>query len=222
MIRLRRRALASSILLLAGACGLAEPAVAASGPRLVGAAEGHDETRSFNRALGVECIYCHQPAGSAAPPRPEYLFAERMVRMVRGLNAGPLQPFGGVTCWTCHRGVTRPRRLPREKWEAVQSANASVFVGPREGHAITMSVYAASLGAKCDLCHEQSSWAGDSKRAKSTARSMVRLFDEIPAYFEAARMPRLQCFMCHQGERTPERAPVALPKPRLDVSASRR
>jgi hypothetical protein len=38
---------------------------------------------------------------------------------------------------------------------------------------------------------------------------MSTLFDLIPTYFdEAVRMPRTQCYMCHQGRTRIERAPA--------------
>lgn len=155
----------------------------------------------------MECLDCHSPQGSGVPAPPRFHFAQRMVRMVQGLNDGRLKPFGGVTCWTCHRGRSKPPRLPRGSWEAVQAEHSPVFVGPRSDYAVTMSVYTASLGVGCQHCHELEAWAKDSKRQKRIAREMARLFEEIPTYFEATRMPRLQCFMCHQGEQKPRRAP---------------
>jgi hypothetical protein len=82
-----------------------------------------------------------------------------------------------------------------------------VFVGPREERGLEMSVYAASLGVGCEHCHEVGIWGDDSKAQKGVAFTMFRLFKEIPTYFEAARQPRLQCFMCHQGKVKPERKP---------------
>lgn len=143
-----------------------------------------------------------------AVAKPTYVFAQRMMRMVEGLNAGILKDLGGVTCWTCHRGTTKPDRLPREKWETILTSHAAVFVGPREERGLTMSVFAASLGVDCSHCHEIGAWAKDSKGPKQTARTMLTLFDEIPKYFEEARQPRLQCFMCHQGEIKPEKTPA--------------
>lgn len=168
----------------------------------------HAKTRAFNRALGVECVHCHNPSPSVAVPKPTYVFAQRMMRMVEGLNAGKLKDLGGITCWTCHRGNPKPARLPREKWETIKAEHASVFVGPRAERALSMSVYAASLGVGCEHCHEVGIWGDDGKAPKGLTFKMLSLFEEIPTYFEAARTPNLQCFLCHQGKVKPERQPA--------------
>ena len=183
-------------------------AAPAASPAAAPAADHHAQDRSLNVALGVSCDHCHNPSASRLPPKPTYLFAQRMMRMVAGLNAGTLKDLGGVTCWTCHRGKTKPARLPAATWEALQTEYASVFVGPRAERAVSMSVYAASLGQRCDHCHIEKLWGDDSKYQKGLTFKMLSLFEEIPKYFEAARMPRLQCFLCHQGQVKPERAPA--------------
>ncbi len=170
-----------------------------------GSPEHHGENLAFNRALGVECVHCHNPPASKADSKPTYLFAQRMMRMVEGLSAGKLKDLGGVTCWTCHRGKVKPGRLPRESWEALKAEHAAVFVGPREERALSMSVYAASLGVQCSHCHEVGIWGDDSKPQKAMAFKMIALFEEIPTYFDRERKPSLQCFMCHQGKVKPER-----------------
>ena len=141
----------------------------------------------------------------AAAAKPTYVFAQRMMRMVEGLNAGKLKDLGGITCWTCHRGGTKPGRLPPEKWEALKVQHAAVFVGPRAERALSMCVYAASLGVGCEHCHEVGIWGDDSKPQKGLTFKMISLFEEMTTYFEAARMPRFQCFLCHQGKVKPER-----------------
>jgi len=167
----------------------------------------HGKTLAFNRALGVDCTHCHNPPSQMDAAKPTYVFAQRMMRMVEGLNAGQLKDLGGITCWTCHRGRTKPARLPRDRWEAIKAEHADVFVGPREERGLTMSVYAASLGVGCEHCHTVGRWPDDSKPQKRLVSKMLPLFDEIPTYFEAARQPSLQCFLCHQGKVKPEREP---------------
>ena len=135
-----------------------------------------------------------------------YGFTKRMVRMVEALNAGPLAELGGVTCWTCHRGRTIPARLPRGSWEAMRAANAAEFEG-NPARALTMSVYAASLGVDCSFCHEADRTA-NTMPAKTMVARMLPIFDEIPKHFEPSRVPVTQCFLCHQGKPTPEREPV--------------
>lgn len=128
--------------------------------------------------------------------------------MVEGLNASKLRELGGITCWTCHRGKTKPARLPRERWESLAAEYAPVFVGPRAERTASMTVYAASLGKRCDHCHIEGLWGDESKYQKLLTFRMLSLFEEIPTYFEASRQPTLQCFLCHQGAVKPEREPV--------------
>ena len=65
----------------------------------------------------------------------------------------------------------------------------------------------AALGVGCDYCHVLGRWDSDEKPAKVTARLMLRMFDEIPHYFEEGHQPVMQCYTCHQGSPKPEREP---------------
>ena len=66
----------------------------------------------WSKALGVECLHCHVAGQWTDAAKPTFEFARRMMRMVDGLNAGPLKEVGQVTCWTCHRGNAYPRDCP--------------------------------------------------------------------------------------------------------------
>jgi Photosynthetic reaction centre cytochrome C subunit len=174
---------------------------------------GQDDVASrmqgWSRSLGVECTHCHVAGRWSDQTVPAYAFAQRMVRMVNAVNAGPLAALGAVTCWTCHRGRAIPARLPRASWEAMRAANAQEFeVNPNR--ALTMSVYAASLGVGCSFCHDADR-ATSGKPAKAMVARMLPIFDEIPKHFEPSRVPVTQCFMCHQGKVKPEREPALAP-----------
>lgn len=161
--------------------------------------------QSWSRALGVECAHCHVEGDWSNAQKPTFAFAQRMDRMVRGLNAGRLKDFGGISCVTCHRGQTRPARLPRTEWEAVAAKNAAVLAGRPDNLRLRMSVYSSSLGVGCDHCHESGAWAAVEKPAMTTAQQMAAMFDELPTYFTKERMPTFQCYMCHQGAVRPTR-----------------
>lgn len=185
---------------------------------------------SIDRALGVECSRCHTVDDWKRDDKPEFAFAGRMMKMVEGLNTGTLRGVGSVSCWTCHRGKTKPARMPLtswqdrlEKWpEALKLSEEDAKKPAREVYrnvlsmpnspagslAMTMSVFAGALGVSCDYCHVPGRWDSDDKPAKQTARLMLRLFDQIPPYFEKSRQPGMQCYTCHQGEPTPQHAPV--------------
>jgi hypothetical protein len=186
--------------------------------------------QAIDHALGVECSHCHTVDDWKRDNKPEFAFSERMMKMVQGLNAGTLRDLGGVSCWTCHRGKVKPARLPRTSWEdqlakwpdALKLSGEDTKRPAREvyhniqampnspagGLAMTMSVFAASLGVSCDHCHIAGRWDSDEKQAKRTARLMLHLFEDIPPYFEKSHQPSMQCFTCHQGVPTPPHGAV--------------
>jgi hypothetical protein len=130
-----------------------------------------------------------------------------MERMVRGLNDGPLNALGGVTCWSCHRGQIAPARLPPAEWESIATTHEADFAGARDGLGLTMSVYAASLGVACSHCHVAGDLTDASKPAHRAVKVMSMIFDLVPTYFDSVvRAPRTQCYMCHQGHVRVERA----------------
>jgi DNA-binding transcriptional regulator YiaG len=185
---------------------------------------------TINRTLGVECSHCHTVDDWKNANKPEFAFAARMMKMVDGLNAGTLKGIGTVTCWSCHRGKVKPARMPRAGWEdrlahwpeALKLSTEDAKKPAKEvyrnvqampnaaagGFAMTMSVFSAALGVSCEHCHVPGRWESDDKEAERTARVMLRLFDEIPIYFEKSRQPGMQCFTCHQGSVKPERGPA--------------
>jgi len=168
--------------------------------------DDHAASGIYNKSLGVECGHCHTGTEFADASKPTFDFARRMERMVRGLNEGPLKPLGGISCWSCHRGHATPSRIPRADWESIVTAHAADFAGKRDGLGLAMGVYAASLGVDCSHCHVPGDWADGTKPAHETVTLMSSIFDLIPTYFDpAVRMPRTQCYMCHQGHVRVER-----------------
>jgi hypothetical protein len=161
------------------------------------------QMQAWSKALGVECTHCHVVGRWADRSKPVFDFAGRMSRMVTALNDGAMKELGGVTCWTCHRGRPIPARLPRTAWERLRADHASEFER-RPDLAITMSVYAASLGVECAHCHEADR-SLDTKPPKAMVARMLPVFEEIPKHFDLSRTPITQCYMCHQGKTTPER-----------------
>jgi photosynthetic reaction center cytochrome c subunit len=71
----------------------------------------------FSAALGISCEDCHAAGDTtwenyALDTSPRKRTARRMVQMMASINQAS---FGGrqvVTCYTCHRGSTRPRVTP--------------------------------------------------------------------------------------------------------------
>ena len=86
--------------------------------------------RTFTSGLGVQCNYCHSgtPADRALDDKKEKLVARKMIAMMMAINdqylkdvgdppaaaaaaapgAPPQVPAQKVTCYTCHRGTTKP------------------------------------------------------------------------------------------------------------------
>jgi hypothetical protein len=79
--------------------------------------------RGFTQALGVRCEHCHAGEGNdlskfdfASDARPAKLAARKMIVMAREINTKLLAGFPpgrdeatpAVTCFTCHRGQTKP------------------------------------------------------------------------------------------------------------------
>ncbi|MEO7156642.1 MAG: photosynthetic reaction center cytochrome c subunit family protein [Vicinamibacterales bacterium] len=161
--------------------------------------------REWSTALGVQCTHCHVDVAWSDSSKPTFEFAQRMRRMVDALNAGALKDVGVIACWTCHRGQTRPPRLPAASWRGIRDQHVGEFTSP--AGALTMSVYAASLGVECSHCHEPGSFTAPTRPAHAMVAKMLPIFDEIPKHFDNSRMPTTQCYMCHQGRPKPERSP---------------
>lgn len=80
---------------------------------------------AFSAALGVRCSFCHVD-GEAVPlaardfasdANPNKDIARAMMRMTWTLNSESLPAIAGiekpqVSCYTCHRGATKPLRAP--------------------------------------------------------------------------------------------------------------
>lgn len=75
----------------------------------------------MSASLGVRCDYCHVNEGGdkwvwESDAKPEKLTARRMMQMQIDINRGNRDILGtsgtAVTCFTCHRGQTRPANSP--------------------------------------------------------------------------------------------------------------
>jgi hypothetical protein len=159
--------------------------------------------QAWSKALGVQCAHCHVADKWTDASKPTYEFAQRMHRMLDAINAGPLKDVDPITCWTCHRGQTRPARLPPAAWQSIRDQHVGEFTSPNA--ALAMSVYSASLGVDCSFCHEPGSFTAPTRTAYAMVAKMLPIFEEIPRHFDKSRMPLTQCYMCHQGRRIPER-----------------
>jgi len=113
-------------------------------------------------SLGVSCDYCHVK-GEKNPQtgddtwiwekddKKEKLAAREMMRMVLDLNHNSFKREGLVTCYTCHRGSTRPERMvslpPRDLIkESLQTLQTPKKVLPAAPEVIAK--YLSAVGAK--------------------------------------------------------------------------
>lgn len=62
---------------------------------------------AFKGSLGVDCTYCHIKDQFEKDDKPAKQTARKMIQLVRDTNA-KLGTTTRVTCFTCHRGQTRP------------------------------------------------------------------------------------------------------------------
>ena len=62
---------------------------------------------AFKGSLGVDCTYCHIKDQFEKDDKPTKQTARKMIQLVRDTNA-KLGTATRVTCFTCHRGSTRP------------------------------------------------------------------------------------------------------------------
>jgi hypothetical protein len=62
---------------------------------------------AFKSSLGVDCTYCHIKDQFEKDDKPTKQTARKMIQLVRDTNS-KLGGVGRVSCFTCHRGQTRP------------------------------------------------------------------------------------------------------------------
>jgi hypothetical protein len=168
--------------------------------------DDHAASRAFNRALGVECVYCHADPPPGEAERPTRVVARRMIAMVEEINTRSLAAISGrISCWTCHGGQVVPARLPRQAWEKVLAAWPAGAPPASDAVKRTMAVYTASTGRTCAGCHENGGIGPATEEAETLVNVMTGLFPVLDKYLPAEA--RTECFMCHKGRPHPFVAP---------------
>jgi hypothetical protein len=73
----------------------------------------------MSTSLGVNCAFCHVNTGGKwefeKDDKPEKITARKMILMQFGINKGNKDIFGAtgaISCFTCHRGQTKPQVMP--------------------------------------------------------------------------------------------------------------
>ena len=169
------------------------------------AADVHKEMRAWSRALGADCTHCHVPERWQDDSKPTFATARSMFRMVGDLNAGALAGLDGIACWTCHRGHTKPPRLPQDRLAAERERWPSSLVDSSDRVKLAMTVYSVTLGVGCEHCHAPGDWRSDGRPAFRMVARMNAMFETFPKYMP--KTAKTQCWMCHQGSKAPARRP---------------
>jgi cytochrome c553 len=165
----------------------------------------HASSGEFNRALGVECDFCHAPPGTEEE-RPARATARRMVAMVAALNQRLESRGGQVACWTCHAGARVPSRIERAAWERFVTAWPRNAAPASDDVKLAMAVYTASVGRTCAGCHERNGTGPATDEAVALVRTMTGLFAVMKDFLPPTA--RTQCFMCHKGRPHPQVRPL--------------
>lgn len=82
-------------------------------------------------SLGVNCAYCHVNTGGKwefeKDDKKNKLTARRMIQMTLDINKGNRDVLGGagVSCFTCHKGMTEPANIPTLPLPAASEGGAA-------------------------------------------------------------------------------------------------
>jgi hypothetical protein len=159
--------------------------------------------RAFNRALAVECAFCHVQDKWEDESKPQFATARKMFQMVKVLNENQLAKTSGVSCWTCHAGQTKPSRLPHPLLDAEEAKWPTALTNTSERVKLAMSIYNATLNVGCNYCHVPTDWKSNVKSAYKMVARMNSMFTVFPQYMPSTA--RTQCWMCHKGSTEPKR-----------------
>src|SRR5262249_828567 len=72
--------------------------------------------------LGVECDFCHVRDAFEKDDKEPKRTARQMMRMELAINGRNFDATRAVTCYTCHRGQTKPVSIPSTQKEAGTAA----------------------------------------------------------------------------------------------------
>jgi photosynthetic reaction center cytochrome c subunit len=83
----------------------------------------------FASSLGVGCGFCHAPGLDRSPDTAMKSMARRMIVMTSALNNASFGGARDVTCYTCHRGASRPAVTPSTSVGAAAAAMPAPATG---------------------------------------------------------------------------------------------
>jgi photosynthetic reaction center cytochrome c subunit len=201
--------------------------------------------QNFNKALGVECVYCHVQGDFASDTNPNKEMARKMIAMVRQIDgtfpsSAGVFPAGyhEVDCNTCHRGSVKPEtKAAREFFNRPESLGSpppvitpgvNLKVLPPDtrvhGDGSVMHDFRDALNVDCGYCHGGGKpFQTDENPRKEIARKMIALVRQINANFPGTGVfpvgtQVVVCYTCHRGEPHPP----AVGNVRYDPPAAKR
>jgi len=66
------------------------------------------QMQTWSKALGTNCVYCHQQGDFASDENPKKEIARKMAAMVKAMNTDFFAGEAKINCVLCHRGATVP------------------------------------------------------------------------------------------------------------------
>jgi len=152
--------------------------------------------RTFTKALGVECSFCHVNPFDAETPRKS---VARL--MMRDYAIGMKHKDGSaLTCNDCHKG--QPNLLRTRPFDGAvgkQLPDRVVLKGvPRERLMEVMTAFTKALGVECNYCHT-SNFDEDTPRIQIARFMMVEFSQGLTKTDGGA----VGCNDCHQGHARP-------------------
>ena len=186
--------------------------------------------QNFNKALGVQCTYCHVQGDFSSDANPNKEIARKMIVMVRDTDATFASSEGvfpagyhEVDCSTCHRGSAKPQtKAPKEflnrgevlgltKVVIVPGVNLKVLPADTRVHGdgSIMHDFRDSLNVDCGFCHGAGKgFEADGNPRKEIARDMIRMVRRVNTHFPGTGVypngkQEVTCYTCHRGDPHP-------------------
>ncbi|HEY2865751.1 MAG TPA: c-type cytochrome [Pyrinomonadaceae bacterium] len=110
--------------------------------------------------------------------------------------------------WTTSAQTKPPVETAGQKFKNIKVLNDM----PADQLGKVMNIFSASLGVKCSFCHVTDDFSKDDKRAKNTARQMIKMVFDINKNNFNGR-PQVTCNSCHNGHEEPQNVPNLNPEP---------
>lgn len=140
--------------------------------------------RFIAASLGVECSYCHVPGAFDKDDKKPKQTARNMMRMTFAIDKDDFAGSRRVTCYSCHRGSTRPKGTPivasegaRQESAFVAGIESSVADSPTPAQLIDR--YVQALGG-ADAIEKIASLVARGTTTQAGHAVAVEVFDQDP------------------------------------------